>query len=48
MFEYVPKGLFVACKEKRSKLFYMILNNFINCLALIDIKETLHYKIALE
>ena len=39
----------VACKEKQNKLtftyFYMILYDFINCPAFIDIKQT--YKLAL-
>ena len=28
--------------------FYMILYDFINCPAFIDIKQTLHYKLAIE
>ena len=36
--------LLVACKEKRSKLtytyFHMILYDFINCPAFVDIKQT--------
>ena len=43
----------VACKEKRNKLyhftyFYIILYDFINCPAFADIKQTLHYKVAIE
>ena len=43
----------VACKEKRNKLyyftyFYIILNDFINCPAFVDIKQTLHYKVPIE
>ena len=43
----------VACKEKRNKLyyftyFYVMLNDLINCPAFVDIKQTLHYKVAIE
>ena len=44
----------VASKEKRNinlhyfTYFYMILYDFINCPALLDIKQTLHYKLAIE
>ena len=43
----------VACKEKRNKLyyftyFYIILYDFINCPAFVDIKQTLHDKVATE
>ena len=43
---------FIACK-KRNKLyyftyFYIILYDFINCLAFVYIKRTLHYKVAIE
>ena len=42
----------VACKEKINKLyyftnFYMILY-VINCPAFVNIKQTLHYKVAKE
>ena len=42
-----------AWKEKRSKLyyftcFYVMLYDFLNCPACIDIKQTLHYKVAIE
>ena len=45
------KNTFVACKEERNKLSCMILHNlynFINCPVFIDIKPTLHYKVAIE
>ena len=40
----------VACKEKINYFtyFYMILYDFINCLAFIHIKQTLRYKLAIE
>ena len=42
----------VACKEKRNKLNYIILHTFtwffINCPAFGDIKQTLHFKLAVE
>ena len=42
----------VVCKEKRNKLFYIILNtfiyDFISCSAFVDIKQTLRYKLAIE
>ena len=44
----------VAYKKKKQiilcdfALFYIILYNFISCPVLIDIKQTLHYKVALE
>ena len=38
----------VACKEKRSKYyftyFYIMLNDFINCPAFVDIRQNLHKK----
>ena len=43
----------VACKEKRSKFlyyftyFYIILYDFVNCPAFVDIKQTLHYKVGI-
>ena len=41
----------VACKEKTNKSYYflfvcMILHDFINCPAFVDIKQTLQYKVA--
>ena len=43
---------FVAYKEKRNKLYYfkyiyIILCDFINFTAFVDIKQTLHYKVAI-
>ena len=42
----------VVCKEKRNKLFYIILNtfiyDFISCSAFVDIKQTLRYKLAIN
>ena len=43
----------LAFKEKRNKLYYctylyIMLNDFINCPAFLDIKQTLHYKVAIE
>ena len=39
----------VACKENRNKLSYIILHTFTNSRpALVDIKQTLHYKVAIE
>ena len=43
----------VACKEKINNLyyfryFYIILYDFKNCSAIIDIKQTLRYKLAVE
>ena len=41
----------VACKEKKIlycfTYFYIILCGFLNCPALLDIKQTLHYKVAI-
>ena len=45
------KNVSVPCKEKRNKLSDMnliILYNFINCPVFIDIKQKLHYKVAIE
>ena len=45
---------YVACKEKRNKFLYyltyfsIILFDFVNCPAFVDIKQTLHYKVAIE
>ena len=45
---------YVACKEKRNKFLYyftyfsIILYDFVNCPAFVDIKQTLHYKVAIE
>ena len=44
---------YVACKEKRNKFLYYfayfsMLNDFVNCPAFADIKQTLHYKVAVE
>ena len=44
----------VACKKKQQihlyyfTYFYMILYDFINCSAFVDIKQTLRYKFAIE
>ena len=45
----------VASKEKKKqinnfyfKYFYIILYDYINCPAIVDIKQTLHYKLALQ
>ena len=43
----------VVCKEKRNILYYftysyIILYDFINFPAFVDIKQTLHYKVAIE
>ena len=44
----------VACKERRNIIlyyftyFYIILYDFINCPTFVDIKQTLHYKVAIE
>ena len=45
---------YVACKEKRNKFLYyftyfsIILCDFVNFPAFVDIKQTLHYKAAIE
>ena len=45
---------YVACKEKRNKFLYyftyssIILYDFVNCQTFVDIKKTLHYKVAIE
>ena len=42
---------YVACKEKRNKFLYyftyfsIILYDFVNCPAFVDIKQTLHYQV---
>ena len=36
-----------ACKEKRNKLSYIKLHTFTYCPAFVDIKQTLHYKVAI-
>ena len=50
MLDCFPKWPLLSLKKK-IKLSYMILHNFlynfVNCLVLIDIKQTLHYKVAL-
>ena len=41
----------VACEEQRNKYFtyfYIILYDFINCPAFVDIKQTLHDNVAIE
>ena len=44
----------VACKEKRNIIlyyftyFYIILYDFVNCPAFVDIKQILHDKVAIE
>ena len=42
----------VDCKKKKKlyhfTYFYIILYDFWNCLAFVDIKKTLHYKVAIE
>ena len=41
----------VDCKKKKKyyfPYFYIILYNFINCPAFVDIKQTLHDKVAIE
>ena len=43
----------VVCKEKRNKLhyfpyFYIIIYEFVNYPALVDIEQTLHFKVAIE
>ena len=35
-------------KQLATKDFYMILYDFINCSAFVDIKQTLRYKLAIE
>ena len=42
---------YVACKEKRNKFlcyftYFSMLSDFVNCPAFADIKQTLHYKVA--
>ena len=44
---------YVACKEKNKFLYYftyffIILCDFVNLPAFVDIKQTLHYKVAIE
>ena len=45
---------YVACKEKRNKFLYyftyfsIILYDFVNFSAFVDIKQTLHFKVAIE
>ena len=56
--KYLLNGYFFdsiakSCKEKRNLLHYftyfnIILYDFINCTAFVDIKQTLHYKVAIE
>ena len=54
MFDCVPKRPLLPVKKKetnyliRFTLFYIILYNFVNCPVLIDVKQTLRFKIALE
>ena len=43
----------VACKEKRKKLYYftyfhVVLYDFMNCPAFVDIKQTLYHKVAIQ
>ena len=40
----------VDCKEKKNYFtyFYIILYDFINCPAFVDIKQNLHHKVAIE
>ena len=44
----------VVCKDKRNIIlynftyFYIILYDFINCPAFVDIKHTLYYKVAIK
>ena len=50
MFDCVPKMpccLYRKKEENYLKSFYIILYNFLNCPVLIDIKQTLHYKVAI-
>ena len=43
---------YVACKERRNEFlcyftyFPIILHDFVNCPTFVDIKQTLHYKVA--
>ena len=44
---------YVAGKEKRNKFLYYftyfsMLSDFVNCPAFVDIKQNLHYKVAVE
>ena len=45
---------YVAGKEKRNKFLYyftyfsIMLPDFVNCPAFVDIKQSLHYKVAAE
>ena len=46
---------YVACKEKKKQItlnyftyFYIILYDFIYCPTFVEIKQTLHYKVAIE
>ena len=34
--------------QRKKKLFYIILYDFIKCPAFVDIKQTLHCKVAIE
>ena len=55
MFDCVPKTPLLPVKKKKKQIvlyyftyFYIILYDFINCLAFIDVKQTLYYKVAIE
>ena len=53
MVDCVAKTSLLPVKKKETncndfRLFYMILYNLINCPVFIDIKQTLHYKVAIE
>ena len=48
MFDWGSKNASVTCKEKRSKLLYMVLHNFINCPVFIDITQIVRYEVATE
>ena len=47
MFVCIPKMSLLPVKKKETYLiwYYIILYTFINCPVLIDIKQTLHYKV---
>ena len=51
MFNNIPKTSLLPVKEKEKKLPYYInllykLYNFINCQVFVNIKQILHYKVA--
>ena len=49
----INASLYCLLRKKKKKLTYIILHvftlfSFINCSAFVDVKQTLHYKLAIE